>query len=105
MTHPLISADISIFSLEISKFFYIKKYSDKFHFNTSFLILSNFAESLRIVLVNMVTILMMSVKMAKLGLLKIVLFLNNSYDVIISDHDVTIKALSCDSNYTVSAVM
>ena len=48
---------------------------------------------------------MMSVKMAKLGLLKIVLFLNKSYDVIVSDHDVTIKALSCDSNYTVSAVM
>ena len=34
MTHPYISAEISIFSLEISKFYYIKKYKYKLHFDT-----------------------------------------------------------------------
>ena len=53
----------------------------------------------------MVTILMMSAKMATLGLLKIKLFWNNSYDVIISDYDVTNKIVSCDSNYIVGVVM
>ena len=53
----------------------------------------------------MVTILMMSAKMATLGLLKTKLFWNNSYDVIISDYDVTNKIVSCDSNYIVGVVM
>ena len=43
-----------------------------------------FFESLKSVLVNMVTILMMSPKIAKLDLLKIKLFWNNCYDVMIS---------------------
>ena len=34
VTHHLSSADISIFSLEISKFCYIKKYRYRFHFDT-----------------------------------------------------------------------
>ena len=34
VTHPLSSADISIFSPEISKFCYIKKCRYRFHFNT-----------------------------------------------------------------------
>ena len=34
MTHPLSSADISIFSSEISKVCYIKKYRYRLHFNT-----------------------------------------------------------------------
>ena len=34
VTHPLSSADISIFSPEISKFCYIKKYRYRLHFNT-----------------------------------------------------------------------
>ena len=34
VTHSLISADISIFSPEISNFFYIKKYGYRFHFHT-----------------------------------------------------------------------
>ena len=70
---PLIFADISIFTREISKFCSFKKYRYRLHFGTQFLILT-FFESLKIVLINMVTILMMSGKMATLGLLKIKVF-------------------------------
>ena len=63
--------EFCIFSLQISKFCYIKKHRYRFYFDIWFLILSNFFESIKIVLGNMVTISMMSVKMATLGLLKI----------------------------------
>ena len=53
----------------------------------------------------MVTILIMSAKMATPGLLKIRVFWNEGYDVIISVHDVTNKILSCDLNYIIDAVM
>ena len=53
----------------------------------------------------MVTILMMSAKMATLGLLKIKVFWNKGYDVITSVCDVTNKILSRDSNYIVDVVM
>ena len=53
----------------------------------------------------MVTILMMSAKMATLDLLKIKVFWNKDYDVTISVHDVTSKILSRDSNYIVGVVM
>ena len=33
VTHPLSSAEISIFSAKISKYFYIKKYRHRLHFN------------------------------------------------------------------------
>ena len=49
----------------------------------------------------MVTILMMSAKMATPGLLKIKVFWN----IIISVHDVTNKILSRDSNYIIDVVM
>ena len=52
----------------------------------------------------MVIILMISSKMATLGLLKIKLFWNKCYKVIISLYDV-IKKLSHDLNYIVSAAM
>ena len=87
MTHQLGSAD-QYFSLEISKFCYIKKYTDCILL-FSFLILLIFLESLKIVLINMVPISMMSVKKTKLGLLNIKLFWNKSYDVIIYVHDIT----------------
>ena len=48
---------------------------------------------------------MMSAKMATLGLLKIKVFWNKGYDVIISVHDVTNKILSRDSNYIIDVVM
>ena len=69
-------------------------------------ILLTFLESLKIFLINMVTILMMSAKMATKGLLKIKKgFLKKGYDVIIYVHDVTNKILSCDSNHIANVVM
>ena len=49
----------------------------------------------------MVAILMMSTKMATLGLFKIKVFWNKGYDVIISAYDVISKHLSRDSNYII----
>ena len=49
----------------------------------------------------MVTILTMSAKTATLGLLKIRVFWNKVFDVVISTHDVTNKFLSLDSNYII----
>ena len=53
----------------------------------------------------MAAILMVSAKLATLGLLKINLFWNKGYDIIISVHDVTNKMLSCDSNDMADMVM
>ena len=74
MTHPLSSADISIFIPEISKVCYIKKYRYRLDFDTYFLIHLTFPGSLTIVLINVVTILMMYAKMATLSLLKVMTF-------------------------------
>ena len=68
------SAEISIFSPEISKFRYIKKYTYRLEFDGQFLILLSFLECLVIVLINIVTILMMSAKITTPGLLKISVF-------------------------------
>ena len=48
---------------------------------------------------------MMSAKMATLSLLKIKVFWNKGYDVIISVYDVTSKVLSYESNYILDVVM
>ena len=61
--------------------------------------------SLEDVLINMVTILMMSAKMDALDLLKIKVFWNKDYDIIFFVHDVINKVLSCDSGYIVDVVM
>ena len=53
----------------------------------------------------MVAILMISGKLATLGLLKVKIFWSKDYDVIISVHDFTSKTLSCDSNYVVDVVI
>ena len=53
----------------------------------------------------MAAILMMSAKTATLGLLKIKVFWNKIYDVIICIYDVTNKFLSRDWNYIVDVVM
>ena len=53
----------------------------------------------------MVTILMMSAKITTPGLLKIRVFWNNGYDVIIYVHDVTNKILSRDLIYIIDVVM
>ena len=73
------------------------------HFDTHFNSF-NF-ESLKVVLINMVAISMMSAKLATLGFLKITIFQNKSYDVIISVHDFTDKTLSRESNCFVDVVM
>ena len=99
LTHPLRSADISIFLREISKLCYIKKYRYRFHLDTWFLIILTFLESLRIVLINIVKVLMMSAKMATPGLLKIKIFWKETHDLTVSAHDVTITISSRDLNY------
>ena len=48
---------------------------------------------------------MMSAEMATPGLLKLMVFWNKGYDVIISVNDVTNKILSRDSNYIVDVFM
>ena len=48
---------------------------------------------------------MMSAKMATPGLLKITVFWNKGYDVIIPVDEVIDKSLSHDSNYIVNVVM
>ena len=101
VTHPLTSADISIFPPEISKFCYIKKCRYRLHFSTEFLIILDFVESLEICLINLVIILMMSAKMDTPCLLKRTAFSNKGYDVTISVDDATNKFLSRDSNYIV----
>ena len=103
VAHSLRSADISIFSpvvtsrnTDIDRFFIIFK-----NISNSF----NFFESLKVVLINVVEILIISAKLATLGLLKIKVFWNIDYDLIISVHDVTNKILSHDSNYNEDVVM
>ena len=49
--------------------------------------------------------LMMLAKLATLGLLKIKLFWNKGYDIIILVHEVTNKILSVDSNHIVDVLM
>ena len=53
----------------------------------------------------MVTILMISANLATPGLLKIKIFRNKGYDVIIPDYDITNRILSRDSNFIVDVVM
>ena len=53
----------------------------------------------------MVTILMMSAKMATPGLRKVKVFRKNGCDVIVSVNDSTSKTLARDSNYIVDLVM
>ena len=60
-----------------------------------------FFECLKAVLITMVTILMMPAKLAFLSLLKIKVFWNKGYDVVISVNAVSNKILLCDSNYIV----
>ena len=74
-------------------------------FNTQFIILLTFIESLKAFLIDMVAILVMSVKLASLDLLKMKVFLNKGYEVIIFVNDVTNKILSLDSNHAVDVII
>ena len=55
-------------------------------------------------MINTVTILMISVKLATPGFLKIKIFQNKGYDVIILDYHVSNKILSRDSIYIADLV-
>ena len=99
------SADIRIFSLEISNFCYIKKYRYRLYFNTYFLNLLAFFESLKVVLINIVAILMMPANLATMGLLKLKPFWNKGYGVITFVRDLTNKILLRDSNCIVDVVI
>ena len=65
----------------------------------------SFFGSFKKFLINMFTILMMPAKLATPGLLKINIFWNKSYDVIIPDYDVASNILLSDSNYVADAVL
>ena len=54
---------------------------------------------------SMVSILMMSAKLATPNLIKIKIFRNKGYDIIILNYDVTNKILSRDSNHIIDVVM
>ena len=115
VTHPLGSADISIFSPKITKFCYIKKYRYRLHFDAQFLIFLTFIESLKIVLINVVTILMMSAKMATPAFRKIKVFWKTFYDIIISTRtsptkyysviQIILKMWSCDQSLVTLAFL
>ena len=49
--------------------------------------------------------MMMSAKTATVGLLKVKIFWNKTYDVTVSVQQVTNKILSCDSNYITDVAM
>ena len=65
----------------------------------------NFWGFLKVFLINLVVILIMSVKLTTLGLLKINIFWNRGYNIIHFAHDVTHKILSRKSNHIVAVVM
>ena len=58
-----------------------------------------------VILINMVAILMISAKLTTLDRLKIKVFWNNGYSVIICAHGVTNKVLSRDPNNIAYVVM
>ena len=64
-----------------------------------------FIESLKVFLINIVTILIISAKISTPDFLKIKVFGNNGYDVIIYVNDITNKISSRYSNYIVDVVM
>ena len=104
VTHSLCSANISIFSLEISKSCYIKKYRYTLNFDAQFFS-SNLFRVYKGFLIDMGIILMMSAKMTTLAFLKIKMFWNQGYDVIVPVHDVNNTILSRDSNYIVDIIL
>ena len=92
VTHPLSSADISIFSPEISKFCYIKKCRYRLHFGPQFNFFNFcwvFKDFLNKTGYNFDDVS----KKGYLGLLKINIFWNKGYDIIIPVDDITNKIL------------
>ena len=96
VTQTLNSADISIFSTEISRFCYTRNTDIDCSLVHKFLILLVFLEFLKICMINLVIILTMSARIATPGLPKMTVFLSKGHDVII---------LSRDSNHIVDVFM
>ena len=96
VTHSLSSADISIFSPEISKLCYIKKHERSI---TEFLILLTSFESLKVVLRNKFAIFYC---VLEIGYFKII---GKVDDVIIFAHDGNIQILSRDSSYITNIII
>ena len=71
---PLSSTDISFFSTEIGNFYYIKKCKYNLHFKYITSNYLNLFYPFKVYFITMVTILMMSAKLATLGLPKIKIF-------------------------------
>ena len=71
--HPMSSADIALFHQK-STTFVVSNNKDINCILIKFLILLTIFESLKVVLINIVAILMMSAKLATLGLLKLKIF-------------------------------
>ena len=80
-TNPSSSADIQIFSPEVSNFGYINKYRYILHFK--YIILNIFFEFLSVVLINVVPTQIMLAKLASVGLLKMKTFRSKGCDVIV----------------------
>ena len=80
-TNPSSSADIQIFSPEVSNFGYINKYRYILHFK--YIILNIFFEFLSVVLINVVPTQIMLAKLATVGLLKMKTFRSKGCDVIV----------------------
>ena len=64
-----------------------------------------FYEPLETVLINMITILMISAKMATIDVLKIKVLWIKGFEVMIFVHDISNKILLHDSNYIVDVVI
>ena len=82
MTHSLSSAGISILSQKIATFIY-QEMEIKIAFEYIIFNYFNFFESSKVVLINLVAILMISARLAAIGVLKIKVFPHKGYDVII----------------------
>ena len=99
MTRLLILADIIIFSPKNNNFCYVRKYRQKLHVDTFFLILLTFITL--VVLIDVIAIWIMSAELAIPGLLKIKVFSRNSCVVITFVYDITNKILSRDLKHNV----
>ena len=83
LTHPKSPAEISNFSLEISKFGYIKQYMYRLHFDRKYLILLTFLEALKIVLIKKSQFRWCQQKWLAQAFLKELYFEKKGYDAII----------------------
>ena len=102
--HPLGSADFNIFSREDIKFYNIKKYRYRLHFNAWFLLPLTFFWVFKDFFIRIVTILKMLVEKATLIVLKVKICWTKCYDAHIFLSYFTRKVASCDSSFCNSSI-